>query len=206
VVIVFPIGVTTKGKYVTSSGAKLGGRIILTKSVAIEGTAILASDRNELLKKEFGEEFTKRCGRFLEKLSVTREALLSFEFGGVQAMHDPTEGGLAGGLNELTDASKLGFRVYEERIPVEPETERICRFFGIDPLRLISSGSLLIVADPESSKGISDRLEERGIRTSIIGEIVGAGNRTIIRKNGKEEHLPMPESDEIWKALSKAAK
>jgi hydrogenase maturation factor len=121
-------------------------------------------------------------------------------------MHDPTEGGLAGGLNELTDASKLGFRVYEERIPVEPETERICRFFGIDPLRLISSGSLLIVADPESSKGISDRLEERGIRTSIIGEIVGAGNRTIIRKNGKEEHLPMPESDEIWKALSKAAK
>jgi hydrogenase expression/formation protein HypE len=204
VVIVFPIGVTAKGKYVTSSGAKPGGRIILTKSVAIEGTAILASDRNELLKKEFGEEFTKRCGRFFEKLSVTREALLSFEFGGVQAMHDPTEGGLAGGLNELTDAANLGFRIYEERIPVEPETERICRFFGIDSLRLISSGSLIVVADPESTKGISDRLEERGIRASVIGEIVEPGNRTIIRKNGSEEQLPMPASDEIWKALSKA--
>jgi len=121
-------------------------------------------------------------------------------------MHDPTEGGLAGGLNELTDAANLGFRIYEERIPVEPETERICRFFGIDPLGLISSGSLIVVANPESTKRICDRLEERGIRASIIGEIVEAGTRTIIRKNGGEEHLPIPASDEIWKALSKATR
>jgi len=202
-VIVFPIGVAEKGKYVTCSGAKPGGKIILTKSVGIEGTAILASDRAESLTKEFGGEFVERCRSFFEQLSVMKEALLAFEFGGVQAMHDPTEGGLAGGLNELTDAAKVGFRVYEDRIRVEPETEKICRFFEIDPLRLISSGSLIIIADSESVEGISGRLRDAGIPSSMIGEIVEGDDRTIVRKDGKEEPLPMPLSDELWKALQK---
>jgi len=203
IVIIFPVGVAEKGKYVTCSGAKPGGKIVLTKSVGVEGTAILASDRAEPLTEEFGEGFVERCRSFFGKLSVMREALLAFEFGEVQAMHDPTEGGLAGGLNELADAAKVGFRVYENRIPIEPETEKICHFFEIDPLRLISSGSLIIVADSESVEGISGRLRDARIHSSIIGEIVEGGNRTIVRKNGEEEALPMPLSDELWRALER---
>jgi hydrogenase maturation factor len=203
IVIVFPVGVAEKGRYVTCSSAKPGGKIILTKSAAIEGTAILASDRAEPLARRFGEEFVERCRSFFGRLSVMKEALLAFEFGGVQAMHDPTEGGLAGGLNELADAAKVGFRIYEDKIPVALETEKICRFFEIDPLRLISSGSLIIVADSESVEGISSRVDDAGIPSIVIGEIVEGGNRIIVRKGGKEEPLPMPLSDELWSALAR---
>ena len=104
----------------------------------------------------------------------------------------------------MADASKTGFRVYEDRIPVSHETNEICRFFEIDPLSLISSGALLIAASPEKANGIVRRLEEEGIEASIIGDILDdVKHRTIIRRSGVEEELPMPVSDELWKALAR---
>jgi len=130
-----------------------------------------------------------------------KEALLAFETDGVQAMHDPTEGGLAGGLNELADAANVGFRIYEDKIQIMPETREICSFFEIDPLQLVSSGSLLIVVNPENCQAIVDRLEKEGIPCTIIGEITQDKNRSIMKQNGQEVTLPMPLSDDLWKAL-----
>jgi hydrogenase maturation factor len=130
-----------------------------------------------------------------------KEALLAFETNGVQAMHDPTEGGLAGGLNELADAANVGFRIYEDKIRIMPETRKICSFFEIDPLQLISSGSLLIVAKPENSQDILDRLDKEGIRCNVIGEITQDKNRSMIKKDGQEVTLPMPLFDDLWKAI-----
>ncbi len=203
IVIIFPIGVADQGKYVTVSGARPGGKIILTKSVGLEGTAILGSDKAELLAENFDEEFVTRCQSFFGRLSIMKEALLAFKFDGVQAMHDPTEGGLAGGLNELADAAKVGFQIYEDKIRVEPETEAICQFFKIDPLRLISSGSLLIVACSQNSQEILHSLEDADIPSSLIGEIVESDKRTVIKNSGEEQPLPMPLSDDLWKALTR---
>jgi hydrogenase maturation factor len=201
IVIVFPIGVAEGGKYVTSGNAKPGARIILTKSVGLEGTAILAYDKAEHLNQRFGREFVTRCQSLFERLSVTKEALLAFETDGVQAMHDPTEGGLAGGLNELADAANVGFRIYEDKIQIMPETRRICSFFAINPLQLVSSGSLLIVANSKNSQVIVDRLKKEGIPCNIIGEITQDKNRTIVKQDGQEVTLPMPLSDDLWKTL-----
>jgi hydrogenase expression/formation protein HypE len=201
IVIVFPVGVAEGGKYVTSGNAKPGGKIILTKSVGLEGTAVLAYDKAEVLTRRFGREFVARCQSLFEKLSVMKEALLAFETNGVLAMHDPTEGGLAGGLNELADAANVGFRIYEDKIRIMPETRKICSFFEIDPLQLISSGSLLIVAKPENSQDILDRLDREGIRCNVIGEITQDKNRSMIKKDGQEVTLPMPLFDDLWKAI-----
>ena len=104
----------------------------------------------------------------------------------------------------MADASKTGFRVYEDRIPVSHETNEICRFFEIDPLSLISSGALLIVAVPEKTEGIVRLLKEKGIEASIIGDILAdSKRRTIVRRSGAEEELPLPLSDELWKALAR---
>jgi hydrogenase maturation factor len=203
IVTVFPLGVADQGRYVTSSGAKSGGKIILTKSVGLEGTAVLGSDKADLLTQRFDENFVKRCQSFFGRLSIMKEALIAFKFGGVQAMHDPTEGGLAGGLNELADAAKVGFRIYENKIHIEPETEAICQFFNIDPLHLISSGSLLIVANSQNSQEILHRLEDADIPSSLIGEIVRNDERIIVKKSGDEQFLPMPLSDDLWKAITK---
>lgn len=203
-VIASAFGVVEAGRYVTTSGARPGSKIILTKSVGIEGTAILASDREKLLSKRFGTDFLERAKGYFDRLSVLKEALTAFSYGGVLAMHDPTEGGLAGGLNEMADASKTGFRVYEDRIAVSRETSELCSFFKIDPLRLISSGALLIVASAEKANGIVRRLEEECIEASIIGEVLDdVEHRTIIRRSGAEEELPIPLSDELWEALAR---
>jgi hydrogenase maturation factor len=196
------IGLIKEGRYVTCSNAKPEGKIILTKGAGIEGTAILATDRASLLTK-FGESFIEKAQSYFNKISVVDDALTAFNYGGVYSMHDPTEGGIAGGLHELADASNLGFKVYEEKITINYETSQICRYFEINPLNLISSGSLLIVADNRKIKGILKELHEKGIEASTIGEMSeDVENRVIFRKDGYED-LPRPITDDLWNALSK---
>lgn len=202
-VIISAMGVIENGRYVTTSGAKPTNKLILTKSVGIEGTAILATDREQALFDHFSVAFVQRAKNYLNHLSILNEALISFNYGGVLAMHDPTEGGVAGGLNELADASKTGFRVYEDRIAISFETINICRFFHINPLRLISSGALLIAASSQKAEGIVQALKTNGIPASIIGELVDeVEQRTIVQLNGSEKTLPMPAADELWGALA----
>ncbi len=201
-VVVSAFGVAEAGKYITTSGATPGSKIILTKSIGIEGTAILASDKEKLLADKLGTDFLEKAKGYFDRLSILKEALTAFSYGGVLAMHDPTEGGLAGGLNEMANASKTGFRVYEDKIAISHETSEICHFFQIDPLRLISSGALLIVSNPEDANGIVILLEKEGIKASIIGEVLDdVKRRTIVRRSKIEEELLMPEADELWKAL-----
>jgi hydrogenase expression/formation protein HypE len=203
-VIVFSLGVIENERYVTCSGAKPGSHIILTKSVGIEGTVILASDRGERLASKFGEEFVERARKYIDMLSVLKEAMIAFEYGGVQAMHDPTEGGVSNGMHEIADASKTGFKVYENAIAISHETLEVCRFFEINPLNLISSGSLLIVAEQGKVLGIVEQLRGKGIKASIIGEVLeDEEQRIIVRKDGSIEPLSRPLSDELWTALQK---
>ncbi|MFH0748611.1 MAG: AIR synthase family protein [Candidatus Bathyarchaeota archaeon] len=202
-VIVSSFGIVKAGRYVTTRGALPGNKIILTKSVGIEGTAIIASDMYKSFIDKFGTEFVDKAKGYLDRLSVLQEALIAFSYGGVLAMHDPTEGGIAGGLNEMANASKTGFRVYENKIPISYETSEICHFFNIDPLRLISSGALLIAARPEKADRIVNRLRKENIPASIIGDVLeDVKRRTILRQNGVEKGLPMPKYDELWKVLT----
>ncbi len=198
------IGVTEKNKYVTAAGAKPGDKIVLTKSAGIEGTAILASDRESELEKNLSVVTLKKAKEFYSQISVVKEALTAFETGGVQAMHDPTEGGILGGIHEMADASGLGVRVFKNKINVQPETEEICEYFGIDPLQLISSGALLISASGESAQKIANKLHREKIQATIIGEFQqNKKQRLLIDETGKTERLKRPISDHLWTALSR---
>lgn len=206
VIVGFCMGVADKGRYVTSSGAKPGGKIILTKGAAIEGTAIICADKAEKAREILGEDGWRKGSEYIKMISVVREALAAFNFGGVQAMHDPTEGGVAGGLHEIADASKCGFKIYEDKLLIKPETRKICEAFNLDPLRLISSGALLIVADGGKAEAITGHLKDIGVDTSIIGEVVeDPGHRRIVTSNGEELELTRPEMDELWKIFLRNA-
>lgn len=198
------IGITKKGNYVTSGGAKPGDKLILTKTVGIEGTAILAMEKEKLLKEKLNIDIVNDAKNFYEKISVVKDAIVAFKTGGVNAMHDPTEGGLAGGIHEIADASNLGVKVFEEKIPVAKETLEICNFFEIDPLQLISSGALLIASERHSTEKILENLRAHKISASVIGEFLHSPyKRLFICKNGRERILVRPESDHLWKALNK---
>jgi hydrogenase expression/formation protein HypE len=198
------MGLTEKGKYVTSGGAKAGNKLILTKSAGIEGTAILASDREAQLSKTFDATLLDSAKSFYKQISVVKDALTAYKAGGVHAMHDPTEGGILNGIHEMADAAGLGVRVFEEKITVEPETSKICRFYDIDPLQLISSGALLISADPQAAPKIINTLCRKHIYADVIGEFNPNPNkRIIIHKDDSAEMLPRPISDHLWIALSR---
>ena len=119
-------------------------------------------------------------------------------------MHDPTEGGVAGGINELADAAGLGVTVFEDRILVAPETAKICHFFRVDPLQLIGSGALLVAAQAEKAEGIIGKLHARGVQAAVIGEFTAdPDERLLTKKTGEVHALPRPKSDHLWKALSR---
>lgn len=202
IVVGCAMGLTEKGNYVTAGGAKPGDKLILTKSAGIEGTAILAADREEQLKKVLKPTMLRNAKKFYNNISVVKDALTAFKTGGVTAMHDPTEGGVSGGIHEMADASNLGVKIFEEKIHVQPETSKICEFFHIDPLQLISSGALLISAKPEFADKIIGELEQKQIHASMIGEFLEKSrHRLIVRKNGETQTLPRPISDHLWLAL-----
>jgi hydrogenase maturation factor len=202
IVVGCAMGMTEKGNYVTAGGAKLGDKLILTKNVGIEGTAILATDREEQLKKALKPTMLCNAKKLYDNISVVKDAVVAFKTGAVHAMHDPTEGGLAGGVHEMADASNLGVKIYEEKIRIAPETVEICDFFGIDPLQLIASGSLLIAAKRNSTDKVVKALEKNQIAAAIIGEFLSSSKkRLIVRKKGGLEKLVRPVSDHLWLAL-----
>jgi len=204
IVIGCTMGIIERGNYVTAGGAKPGDKLILTKSAAIEGTAILASDREKQLKKALNSALLQNAKNFYNQISVVKDSLIAFKTGGVNAMHDPTEGGIAGGVHEMADASDLGVKVFEKEIQMRPETVKICEFFQIDPLQLIASGSLLIAVKQNFADNIIKALEKNKITAAIIGEFLPSPEkRFIIRKDGNLEDLVRPVSDHLWLALKK---
>jgi hydrogenase expression/formation protein HypE len=202
IVVCCIMGMTENGRYVTAGGAKPGDKLILTKSAGIEGTAILATDREKELQKTLSVAVLEEAKNFWSQISIVREALIACKTGGVHAMHDPTEGGVVGGIQEMADASNMGVKVNEEAIPVQPETAKICSHFQIDPLQLIGSGALLISAQVESASQIVRGVNLEGIQASIIGEFTeNKQQRVFMRKDGRVKALSRPLSDHLWIAL-----
>jgi len=202
VVVSCVIGLTEKGRYVTAGGARPQDKLILTKSAGIEGTAILATDREKSLKKTISATVLQNAKNFYSQISVVKDALAACKTGGVHAMHDPTEGGVAGGIHEMADASGLGVKVFEDKIVVQPETAKICSHFKIDPLQLIGSGALLISAEAKHATAIIGNLKQQQIQASVIGEFLeNTDERLLIRKDGELKALPRPLSDHLWTAL-----
>jgi len=196
------LGVTDKKKYVTASGAKPGDNIILTKSAGIEGTAILATDKEKILREEIEFNTIKNAKKFYKEISIVKDALTAFQTGGVHAMHDPTEGGIIAGIHEIADASKVGVRIIKKKIPIRAETSSICKYFRIDPLQLISSGALLISASPKYTSEIIEKLEREGIQAKVIGKFLDNPKlRISLLENGKERVLMRPKADHLWKAI-----
>jgi hydrogenase expression/formation protein HypE len=198
------MGVTEKGRYVTAQGAEAGNMLILTKSAGMEGTAILAADRHAQLMERIGRADLKKAEAFFKRISVVKEATLAFRTGHVRAMHDPTEGGVAGGLHELADASNVGFKVHGDRIPIAIETLKVCEFFGIDPLQLTASGSLLIAVEKAFADEVSKVLRNSGVAAAVIGELLSSPEkRLVVRKDDEAEKLVRPVSDHLWAALKR---
>lgn len=195
------LGEIEENRLITTSSAKLGDYIVITKGIAIEGTAIIAKEKQEeLLGKGYDVSFLKKCKNFLYQpgISVYKEVSIGKSLD-IHAMHDPTEGGLSMGIYEICRASNTGALIYESEIPIFEETIILSKEYGIDPLGLITSGTLLIVLPKDDAEKLVKLYSANGIRASIIGEIKPKEfGIKIISKDGLKD-LIAKEDDEIIK-------
>jgi hydrogenase maturation factor len=194
------IGRGARETLVTSSGAKPGDQLILTKAAAIEGTALLATDFADELTRELGAELVAEAQSYWSEISVVPEGLVAAA-AGAHAMHDVTEGGVLTAVNELAEASGVGVRLRVDAVPRRPTTDAICSYFSVDPLALVSSGAMLVAAPKDS--GVLAALSARGIPATVIGDVVPEGRRLLL--TGKQLPLFVPLRDELWRLLEERA-
>jgi len=171
--------------YVTSADAKAGDTIVMTKTAGLEGTAVLGGSR-----------------KFLGQLSVVDEAVAAYRTGFVHAMHDCTEGGVLGAAYEMSLASGLGFELLEGKVPVAPETKKLCLQRGLDPLKLIGSGALLLAVERGKESEVTRALSP--VRATIVGTFKKSG-RVVVRWDGTKALLREAPEDELWRALDRAS-
>jgi len=197
------LGEVEKDKLVLTSGAKAGDSIILTKGIFIEGTSIIAREKENILKdKGYSVEFIEKCKDYLYNpgISVFKEALLSNDNFKINSMHDPTEGGLFCGIAEMAIASNLGVLIEKNKISVLPEPTELSKVFSLNPYNTISSGSLLISIEEGFTADLINLLTKNGINSKLIGNITSKKeNYLVIDENNKKMPMSYTETDEILK-------
>ncbi len=171
--------------------------ILVTKWVGIEGTAILAKEKEQELSARYTKPFLEAAKGLDRYLSVLPEAATAVK-SGVAAMHDVTEGGIFGALWEMAEASGVGLEIDLKKIPLKQETVEICEYFGISPYELISSGSMLMAA--KDGNRLVMELQKEGIPAVIIGKAT-AGRDRILRNEDECRYLEPPKTDELYKVL-----
>lgn len=199
------LGEVEKGKEIKSSGAQIGDSIIVTKSIPIEGCAILANEAESILRNNgISAELINESRNLVYKpgISIVEDASIAIGSGKINAMHDITEGGIAGGLMELAYASKLGMEVVRENIPEIPQAKQFSEVLGLNTLGMIASGSLLICASSVHESAIIKNLKGNGINATKIGIMKDLNYGLKISENQYVNDLPRFETDEVARFLS----
>ena len=171
--------------------------IIVTKWIGLEATTILAKEKEDELKKRFPAVLIDTAKDFDQYLSVVPESRIAVEHG-VSSMHDITEGGVFGAFWEMASGAGVGLEVDLKKIPIRQETVEICNYFGVNPYQIMSSGSMMIVAD--DGHELVRKLEQAGIHAVVVGR-TNSGNDRILRNGEDVRYLDKPQPDELYKVM-----
>jgi hydrogenase expression/formation protein HypE len=181
----------------SNSEVKQGDYIVMTKSAGLEGTGIIAYEKEEL-KDVLTDVEIREAKDMLDQLSVVKEGIIAGKVG-VTSMHDITEGGLLGAIWEVCAGANLGAVIKYEAINIPTITQKICDHYNINPLRLISSGTMLMTVCPSKVNQLLDKLEAEGVKSSIIGEVTSKD--VYLERRGRLSYVTPPDSDELYKVV-----
>lgn len=202
------LGTSGAGDYVTPAMARAGDKIMMTKGAAIEAAVSLAHSFPKTLAARAGPEAGAAARKMLGLCTTVEDARLArgagLGKGGVTSMHDATEGGVLGGLDEMASASGKRFVVNPEAIPVSETAGSVCRSFGLDPLRTMGEGALLLTCSPEAVRSLENMMLEGGIPVAEIGR-VAAGEGVVLSTPGRRPARFSPREDGYWKVYSEGA-
>ncbi len=189
------VGKAKKDRVLLTNGLMPGHDLVVTKWIALEGTSIIAKEKEPELKKKLPEEFVDTAKAFDQYLSVLPESRIAVSQK-ASAMHDITEGGILGALWEFGEGAGVGLDIDLRQIPIRQESVEICEQYGLNPYLLMSSGSMLIGVP--SGAALVRRLKEAGIHATLIGQATD-GNDRILRNGEEIRYLDRPQSDELYR-------
>jgi hydrogenase maturation factor len=198
------IGTAPAGGLLLPGNAQRGDRLLLARPAGIEGTALLALERERDLTAEFGADFVAKSQRFLRDpgISVVSIARTLLETGAITALHDPTEGGVATGVREIAAASGLGAVMNRDLVPLLDETRAIAGFYDIDPLGMLSSGTLLATVTAGKLDLVLGTANDAGIDIAVIGKLTSPSSGFHLLENNHSRELPSFQTDEVTRALA----
>lgn len=204
VIVSTAIGKAVSGMSQSGNDMQAGDFVMMTKTAGLEGTGIIACDYGKELEGYMTDEELQTAVGFLDRVSVVAEGIAAGKVG-THGMHDITEGGILGAVWEMCQIAGKGVQIWEDKIPMEPETEKICEFFHIDPLRLISSGSMVIIVPADKKDEMEEAMVEAGVACSIIGKIEEKEFGIKLKKPESSEPVDIapPASDELYKVVGK---
>lgn len=177
-----------------------GDYLLLTKTAGLEGTGIIACDYPKRLAGYLTDAELAEAQAMLDLVSVVKEGVAAGKVG-TAGMHDVTEGGVLGAVWEMCEIAGVGVEVEFEKIPVSPTTIKICEICGIDWLRLISSGCMMIVAHPEQKDAIIEAVRCQGVDVAAIGKIMPPERGRLLIRAGQPIPIEPPASDELYRVV-----
>lgn len=192
------LGLAGGGRVVATGDLEPGDLLLQVRPAPIEGAAVLAREAGHQLGR-VDPVVLEAARHALDDpgISVVEAALLALELG-VKALHDPTEGGLAGGLHEMAAAGKVRIRVEPEAVLWFQPGLAVCRSLGADPWSTLASGTLLAAFEPAAVDEALAAYARRGHRAAVIGTVeAGTG---VEEANGRL--IPWAERDEVARLLS----
>ena len=197
-------GTIEKSDLITPDGAKPEDCIYCIKPIGLEVAVNFAILQKCIAKRIFGAQKTKRLEGFVPMQSCVKEALLLAKTGAVHAMHDATEGGLIAALNEMAEASKVGFRIDYARIPICKEAQTLGKRFKLSDERLLSlssTGTVLASVNPRAREKVDLTLRRHNVQAAVLGAFT-EGMQRVLLKGGKRVSFPRDADDPYASILS----
>jgi len=196
------IGEVKKDKLVKTSSARVGDLLLLIKGICIEGTSIIAREKeSELLARGISPSLIRRAKRFIFNpgIDVLQAARIACAAASIHSMHDPTEGGLINGIVEMALASQKEIEVDLRKVHIYEESRILCQEYEINPLGVIASGALLLTVSPSDLSALQKSFRRASIPVQVIGQVKKGRPRVFaIDKKGRKEVQPFPR-DEVLK-------
>jgi hydrogenase expression/formation protein HypE len=200
IIVSTALGRAPKGASQKGQNMRPGDYILMTKEAGLEGTGIIAWDHKDKLETFLTQDEIRNAKAMLDQVSVVKEGIIAGKIG-TAGMHDITEGGVLGAVWEMCQIADTGAELWADEIPVAEVTKKICRYFDIDWLRLISSGCMLIISHPEQKDQLIKEILAADISITCIGRVTDSTEGLIMTCGNAKTEITPPESDELYKVV-----